>query len=135
MASSKGLTLMEIVIVLVIVAALIAIAIPNYANSVYNYRVQGVEHNLRAIGAAQSKYYEDHGYYCSPAVPIPDIPGCADFAHINSNLSLNMASVNDGFTYNACLSSGTCSATSTSPSITVSVDANGNITCSTGTCP
>lgn len=130
MAGSKGLTLLEVLVVLIIVGALVAIAIPNYYNSVYNYRVHGVENNLRAIGAAQSKYYEDHGYYCSPTSPIS---GCANFGAINSNLSLNMASVNDGFTYNPCVSSGTCSAHNSS--MTVSVDANGNITCSTGPCP
>jgi type IV pilus assembly protein PilA len=125
MAAKKGFTLIEIIVVLVIIGILTAIAIPNYYTSIYNSRVHGVENNLRAIAAAQSRYYEDHGnYYFSN-----------DFGSINSNLSLSMASVNDGFTYQCIAGSPlTCSATN-DPNMTVSVDINGNITCSSGTCP
>ncbi len=134
MAAGKGFTIIEILIVLIILSVLIAIAIPNYYNSIHNSRVRGVENNLRAIGAGEQKYSEDHSgaYYASAGGVVND------FSLINSNLSLTMASVNDGFNY-TCAVTGACSANN--PAVTsglvntVTVDANGNISCSPGTCP
>ena len=122
--SQKGFTLVEIIVAVIIVGVLVAVAVPNYGSWVYSSQVQAVENNLRAMAAAQQKYYEDYGSYWSSN----------DFGDINSHLSLHLSAVNDGFTY-AC-AAGTCTASNPSgPIMTVSVDTSGKITCYTGVLP
>jgi prepilin-type N-terminal cleavage/methylation domain-containing protein len=128
MASRKGFSFIDILLVLIIIGILLAIALPNYDKYIFNSKVQAVENNLRAIAAAQQKYHEDHGYYCSPTY------GCNDFGSINQNLSLQMSTETyvEGFVY-TCAPSGTCSAIISSAPTgqpnQVNIDANGNLTC------
>ena len=68
---NEGLTLIEIVIVLVIIGTLVVIALPSYINSQEVSKAQSAENNLLAVAAAQSKFYEDYNSFCSSqAVPI-----------------------------------------------------------------
>ena len=145
MAAKKGFTLLEIIVVLVIVGLLAALAVPNFLSSMRQTEMQAVENNLRAIVGKEQKHYEDNGsYYSSPTTGT-----ClAIFNSINQNLSLSMSTdtVTDGFVY-SCVSSGTCSATclatcsascsSIPPSQPnqVSIDSNGNVTCSNNAVP
>ena len=91
MAASKGFTLMEIVVVLVIVGIAAAVTIPNLTNSIEQTKAQEAKNNLLAISAAQEKYFEDHGSYYYGANPI-------------ANLSLDVVA-NDPFSY-SCSATG-----------------------------
>ena len=142
MVTAKGMTLIEIMIVMVIIGILVTVAIPNYYSSIYNTKVQGVEHNLMAFGAAEQKYNEDHGAYYASLDGATPLAGFDDSSAITSNLALNLGVVNDGFKY-TCASSGTCTANNPTMAAagrvnTVALDLNGNITCSgnsTNQCP
>jgi len=120
MLTQKGFTVIEILVVLIILGILFSIAIPGYYSAISNSQAQAVEHNLMAIAAAQQKYNEDHGNYFSSS----------DFGAINSNLSLSLTAV-DGYSYTCA--AGTCSASN--QGTTVTVDTNGNLTCTPSPCP
>ncbi|MDE2008957.1 MAG: prepilin-type N-terminal cleavage/methylation domain-containing protein [Candidatus Omnitrophica bacterium] len=145
----SGFTLIELLVVLVIIGALAAIAIPSYFNQEWTARVQLVENNLRAIAAAQSKFYEDYSSYCisTGANPTGHAGFCGDSqSHLSSNLRISMAADTDGFAY-SCTAPGNvlqCTAVTAvtipaSQANTLTVDINGNLACShsgTGlTCP
>ena len=121
MVFKKGSTLIELMVVLVIIGVIVAVAMPSFISSSNQTRIQAVENNLRAIAAAEQKYYEDYNkYYAS-----------SNFDALNSHLSLTMSdqSLNYGFIY-TCAAAGGCSASSASLGETVSTDVNGNFTCS-----
>jgi len=140
MLEKKGFTLLETLIALIIIGIIVAVALPYYFNSVFQSKVQAVENNLRAISVKEQKYNEDNSQYCTTSNV------CQNFGSINQNLSLSMSNdtvVNDGFVY-SCIPSGststiscpplvnctfTCSAVSASLNQTVSIDANGVLTC------
>jgi len=148
--TTKGLTLIELVIVMIITGVLVSIAVPSYYSSLYTTKVQGVENNMRAIGAGEQKYNEDNSAYCSSGsgasatcLASSGDAHCADNqAAIICNLSLNLATVADGFTY-TCAATGTCTANNPTAAAgtvdTVVVDFNNNVTCSSAgvsvTCP
>ena len=125
MTGRKAFTLIEILIVLVIIGIIVSAAIPAFVNAIWKSKVQAVENNLRAIAAAQEKYHEDNGSYCSTSNV------CTSFESINQNLSLTMSTETEGSFNYSCAPSGTCTATSFAPSPvqTVIVDINGNLTC------
>jgi len=128
MVVSRGYTLVEMLVVIVIIGIIAAVAIPSYYSSIWLTNAQGVENNLRAIAGAEQKYYEDHAAYYTSA-------GNPD-TNISSNLSLNMGMVKNGFTYYCSLPGGllncTASNASTPPSgqpNSISIDHNGTLTC------
>ena len=91
MAASKGFTLVEIMVVLVIVGLAAAFTLPNLISSMEQTKAQEAKNNLLAISAAQQKYFEDHGSYYYGANP-------------NANLSLS-AVASDPFSY-SCSATG-----------------------------
>jgi prepilin-type N-terminal cleavage/methylation domain-containing protein len=106
MASSKGFTLIEMTIVLVILGVMASFAIPNFVVSMEQTKAQTVKNNLLAIAAAEEKYFEDHGNYCIDT----GAGTCGNSrATLNTNLKL---SISDSFVYN-CPAAGqyyTCTA-------------------------
>lgn len=135
---SKGLTFLEMLIVMIITGILVTIVIINYGNSIYTSKVQAVENNLRGIAAAQEKYYEDNGHYCSSS----SSGACTSFDSMNQNLSLTMSTqTTDIFSYWCATSQSQycpystpvcCYATYAAPPgqvRRVSIDINGNLTC------
>jgi type II secretory pathway pseudopilin PulG len=80
-------------VVLIIVGIVAAVAIPNLVNSIEQTKAQAAKNNLLAIAAAESKYYEDYGYYCGNQAP-----NAACGANPISSLSLSAIS-SDPFNY------------------------------------
>lgn len=61
--SSKGFTLLEILIVLVILAVLAGLAIPAYSTAVEKQRKQEAISNLGAVRSSQLRYYSAFNTY------------------------------------------------------------------------
>jgi type IV pilus assembly protein PilE len=61
--SSKGFSLIELLIVVVIISILAAVAIPAYFNYVLRTRQADAYHNLLDIKAAQEMHYSMYNYY------------------------------------------------------------------------
>ena len=100
MAASKGFTLIEIIIILTIIGISAMIAIPYLVVSAEQTKAQVAKNNLYAIAAAQQKYYEDYGSYCT-ATTGNTVPCADNTADLNTNLRV---SISDSFNYS-------CSAT------------------------
>ncbi len=128
MADRQGFTLLEIIVVMIIVATTAAVVLPSLNTAMEQTRAQAAKNNLFAISAAQSKYNEDHGIYCTT--------GCANTnAALNSNLiaavdlfSYTCSDTAEAIPYNCAASDGTD---------TLTLDPNANVTCSgpSGDCP
>jgi type IV pilus assembly protein PilE len=68
--SSKGFSLVELMIVLVVVAILAAVAIPAYHNHVMRSRQADAYHNLLDIKAAQEMHLSMYNTYAGPYTPL-----------------------------------------------------------------
>jgi prepilin-type N-terminal cleavage/methylation domain-containing protein len=124
MTGSKGFTLIEILIVLVIVGIAATITIPNLINSIEQTKAQEAKNNLLAISAAQEKYFEDHGSYYYGANP-------------NANLSLSGVT-GDPFSY-SCSATGqnipyNCTAGDNTDTLTLDPNANPPVSCAPNGC-
>ncbi len=62
---NKGVTLIELLIVVLILAALSAIAIPRISQSAENAKVRADETNLSLLNSAVEQYYVENGEYPS----------------------------------------------------------------------
>ncbi len=69
MRSKKGLTLIELLIVILILGALAAIAIPRIANSSYNAKKNACNTNVDTLNTSIEVYNNDKGAYPS-SLPI-----------------------------------------------------------------
>ncbi len=99
MAVSKGVTLIEMIVAIVIMGTVTVIAIPKLISSSEQSKASGAENNLYAISGAQQRFNEDWGSYCiSTGVnPTGLTAKCGDtVADLNINLRL---SITDNFTY------------------------------------
>jgi len=88
MKRSKGFTLIEIVVVIVILGFLAAIAIPVYNNLVQNSAAQAAQNNLQILFTAQKSYYFNNGSYCINT-GLNSTCG-SNLAYLNFNLKLNI---------------------------------------------
>ena len=61
--AQRGFTLIELLVVLTIVAALLAVALPRYSNSIGRAEEAVLQQNLRATREAIDQFHGDHGRY------------------------------------------------------------------------
>lgn len=108
MRATKGFTLIEIVVVLVIIGVLVSIAAPNFVVIMEQTKAQTAKNNLLAIAAAQQRFFEAYGYYCSDQ--LPQTTCGTSLSNLNTNLRLNMQA-NDSFSYSCLTASLSCEAT------------------------
>lgn len=69
---NKGVTLIELLIVVLILAALSAIAIPRISQSAQNARIRADETNLNLINSAIEQYFQNEGDYPSALSDVTD---------------------------------------------------------------
>ncbi len=130
MASDKGFSMIEIVVVLIIVGILAAFTIPVFVSTIEQTKAQAAKNNLLAIAAAQQKYFEDQtpNAFCTAS--------CTTTATINSNLKLG---IQDPVNY-SCSTAGayyTCTWNDGTDTLTLAVNAAGTgvaVTCVPGGC-
>lgn len=72
----KGVTLIELLIVVLILAALSAIAIPRISQSAQNARIRADETNLNLINSAIEQYFQNEGSYPSK---LEDVTGDTEY--------------------------------------------------------
>lgn len=89
--SSSAFTLVEVMIVLIIIGAISALALPKFTRSVSIAKERRALNNLYLIHSAQLTYLKHNGAYWPPSGPVENL------ASINTNLSLNILA--DGDTY------------------------------------
>jgi len=95
MCNKKGFTLIEIIVVLVIIALLAAVAIPNYTSMMVQGATKAAQNNLVSIYNAQQNYYFTNGSYC--------IAGCDNLADLNRPTNLNLNITDNNFRYSCGL--------------------------------
>ena len=125
MADKKGFTLLELIVVIMIVGICLGFIIPSFMNSLEQTKAQAAQNNLYAIAAAEQKYYEDYGVYCT--ITTGNVANCGDIAKdLNGNLHLSIFS-NDPFTYSCAVSGSyySCTATDTADTLTLTATAVG----------
>lgn len=61
----RGVTLIELMVVVTIVAILAAIALPNYSKYVLRSRRASAHDTLMAVATAQERYYTNHNAYAT----------------------------------------------------------------------
>ena len=67
--SSKGFSLVELMVVVVIIGILAAVAVPAYFNHILRSRQADAYHNMLEIKAAQEMYYSLENEYAGPYTP------------------------------------------------------------------
>jgi prepilin-type N-terminal cleavage/methylation domain-containing protein len=123
MVRTKGFTLIEIIVVMVIIGILAALAIPNYNNMIQQGQATAARGNLITIYNAQKNYYLNPttgGNFYNSATG-------NDLTNINAALGLSITDIN--FQYTCATAAGpsyTCTATNVS-------DANLILTVTSGT--
>ena len=68
----KGVTLIELLIVVLILAALSAIAIPKISQSAQNARQNSCDSNVDIINSSVERYYLDNGSYPDPVTDLTE---------------------------------------------------------------
>lgn len=72
--SRSGFTLLEMMIVIVIIAILAALLIPNFIRARYKAHLSGCQSNERAVVTALELYRTDHDAYPPPGLIAPGHP-------------------------------------------------------------
>ena len=80
----KGVTILEILVVLIIIGILVALALPNFGKTKESALEKEAQANLRLISAAEKIYYMENDFYFTNT----------DLATINSNLKLSLPAEN-----------------------------------------
>lgn len=86
MKKSKGLTLLEIIVVIVIIGIIIILGISGYLKTIERSKDKEATASLDAISAGQRIYKLHYGYY----YPGSSGPVVNNLAYINGNLGLNL---------------------------------------------
>ncbi len=87
---TRGFTLVELLVVILIIAALMVIAIPRYFNAVYNARVRGCQAQIQIVNTACEAFFARNRVWPSTveemcettapswviAPPLPEMPTC-----------------------------------------------------------
>jgi general secretion pathway protein G len=85
---ARGFSLIELIVVMAIIAALLSVALPRYRGSVEHARVLALQGNLRSIRDCIDRYHEDRAVYPETlqglveagylkAVPVDPVTGSA----------------------------------------------------------
>lgn len=129
MQSRKGMTLMEIIVVLMIVAIAATFFFSDFTTPTEKARVITIRNNLLAIYSAEKNYYNNNGSFAF----------AANLATINSTLALNIqddgtylySCVADptGFVCTASRNNGAASLTMTLTNVPIQISGNVNPTC------
>jgi type II secretory pathway pseudopilin PulG len=82
MFDQKGITLMEIIFIIIIIGVMAALAVPNFTSPNEQARAVNVKNTLLAIYSAQKNYYNNHNAFC--------LNDCNSLQTINTNLSLEI---------------------------------------------
>lgn len=69
----RGLTLIEVLIVVVIIGVLAAIAIPKFTGAKHRAYFAGMKSDLRNLATAQEIYHQASGTYYDGPVPLPGV--------------------------------------------------------------
>ena len=94
-AAAKGFTLIELLIVVIIIAILAAIAIPQFANTTGDAQEGALEANLSTMRSAVELYRVQHrGAYPSAVTSVPDAAGgtaasCTAASGVAGNAAIN----------------------------------------------
>jgi len=84
--SRRGFTLIEMLVVVIIIGALIAIGLPQYYKTVYRSRNVQLKNAVTAVASAQRSYNLKHGKYAANFVDLEvSMPG---FSHEKSVCNL-----------------------------------------------
>jgi len=97
MSYKKGFTLIEIIVVLVIIATLAAIAMPNYYTMMQQGAAKAAQNNLITIYNGQKNYYLSlicHGSYC-----VSPICGSLNGGAVPINFMLRLNIIDNSFNY------------------------------------
>lgn len=70
----RGLTLVELVVAVAIIAILAALAVPQYLNAQTRAKVAAAAGNIRSLTGAMEAYGVDHGAYPAPGTGDPSDP-------------------------------------------------------------
>jgi prepilin-type N-terminal cleavage/methylation domain-containing protein len=136
MLCRKGMTLVEIIVVLIIIGLTATFALPNFTNNIERSKAITVQNNLLAIYSAEQNYNNNNNGYC--------IATCDNIADINTRLSLN---IQDDGSYAYSCAGVICTAQRTSINVPntiqltlntpIQISANANPVCSlpAGWCP
>ena len=111
LSNEQGITLMELIIVLVIVGIAVTVSFSNWTTPLEQSRSANARNNLLAIYTAEQNFNNNNGgngVYCNDTSALP----CTSLATINSSLSLNIQ--DDGsYAYSCNAAASTCTATRT----------------------
>jgi prepilin-type N-terminal cleavage/methylation domain-containing protein len=138
---SKGFTLVELMIVVIIVGILAAVAIPLYSQSVDRSRATEAVAALGSIRSAMRNYYAEHGTYVNATftdgAPV-STSGLLDVAEVDLDAryfssecyTFNGAPTADAFSIKCDGSASTAPAAGDVAHLTRYIDENGEITSS-----
>ncbi len=74
--SNQGFTLVELLIVVIILAILAAIVVPQFASTTDDAKVSALDSTLANMRAAIDLYYQQHGEYPGQNTAVPSGGGC-----------------------------------------------------------
>ncbi len=116
-ASRKGMTLTELVVVLVILAVLAAVAIPSFVSASQQTVNQTVKQNLRGLALAENNWYAVHGSFADTAASLAELDHSFTFVSSTSastgpsQVSYALSTATNGYpllTFAALSTTGTC---------------------------
>lgn len=99
-SSSKGFSLLELVVVVAIIGILSAIGIPTYRGYLQKGRDTDAQMALRSISAAQERFKLVYGVYCGPATTPICNSNQAIVTNLLSNVNINTKYYNFSVTSN-----------------------------------
>jgi len=81
MRAKRGFTMVELLVVIIIIAVLVAIALPKYLAAIYTARVRSCQANMKIINTAAQAYFAQNKAWptevnnmLDPSVPGADVP-------------------------------------------------------------
>lgn len=81
LSNKKGYTLIELLVVVAVIAALMAIIIPQYKSYRESAFISVLETDAHTLAAAQEAYFADHGTYANTAAAVQtDIYGATNLS-------------------------------------------------------